>query len=104
MIKVYHKDDVYINGQFEIDIMDCFLQTISLVDEDYDIEKRKLQFSFYLSDKNRELSSIYREEIESFNIDWSSYDGNVFLYYRPFLKTTYTEVHFFVKEILDILN
>lgn len=87
---------------YESEIEKCFIKCLDCVDNKLNLNDRRLQFKFIFSKEHCKLFN--NNNIESDNIDWSSYDGNVIFYYRFFKEITYTKNHFYINKIFGILT
>lgn len=94
----------YFNGNYENEIIKCFSDSLNEVNMNLDLNIRRIHHTSIFNVKHRNVFNNYNNEIESDNIEWNTYDGNVILFYRPFRKIEYTKKTFYVKNMFGILT
>jgi len=94
----------YINYNFERDIITIFKECLNAVDYDSLLKHKKIEFNALIEVSHQKIDDKYIDEIESFSVNYSNYDGNVTIQYRPYRKIHYTVKEFYIDEINRILN
>jgi len=94
----------YFNENYENEIEKCFFDSLKEVNMELDLNIRRIHHTSIFSKKHMDIFNRYNDEIESDNVEWNKYDGNVIMFYRPFRKIEYTKKHFYVKDMFGILT
>lgn len=93
----------YLNENYEYEIIKCFYDCLREVNMNLDLNIKRVHFSSIFQVKHRKIFDNYNE-IESDDVVWNSFDGNVILLYRPFRKIEYTHKIFYIQDMFGVLT
>ena len=92
---------MYINREFEIDILKAIKESLNYIEENSLVKYKIKDFDSLLNYKHEQITLKYNDVLADHVLDWSSRNGFFLLYYRPYKKIHFTVKHFYIKDYIN---